>query len=112
MKLYAIACLGLAVAAEATSELGRYATIIEARVATNESYDFVVAGGGIAGLTVADRLTENPKGRHPCGIANDATSQILSQSESLSSSMALLISTKTVLWYLGLIFLYHTSGYP
>ncbi|KAI8632917.1 hypothetical protein F5Y19DRAFT_472098 [Xylariaceae sp. FL1651] len=25
------------------------------------TYDFIIAGGGIAGLTVADRLTENPK---------------------------------------------------
>lgn len=26
------------------------------------SYDFVVVGGGTSGLTVADRLTENPNG--------------------------------------------------
>ena len=81
MKLDAIASLGLAVAVEATSELGRYATTIEARIAMNESYDFVVAGGGIAGLTVADRLTENPEGRQAHGIANDATTQIPSQSK-------------------------------
>ncbi|KAF2627624.1 GMC oxidoreductase [Macroventuria anomochaeta] len=57
-----LASLVLAVTAQATSELGRYATIIEARdVKNNNSYDFVIAGGGIAGLTVADRLTENPR---------------------------------------------------
>jgi hypothetical protein len=28
-----------------------------------ESYDFIVIGGGASGLTVADRLTENPDGK-------------------------------------------------
>ena len=29
------------------------------------SYDFIVVGGGTSGLTVADRLTENPNGESP-----------------------------------------------
>lgn len=29
------------------------------------SYDFIVVGGGTSGLTVADRLTENPTSESP-----------------------------------------------
>lgn len=43
--------------------LGRYARAITAEeLSKNATYDFVIAGGGIAGLTVADRLTEDPNG--------------------------------------------------
>ena len=43
--------------------LGRNARVIEQRaLAANATYDFVVVGGGIAGLTVADRLTESADG--------------------------------------------------
>lgn len=39
-----------------------YATIVDRDTAA-ATYDFVIAGGGIAGLTVADRLTEDPHGK-------------------------------------------------
>ena len=57
-----ILSLGLAIGAYAHPLVGRYARTIDARAISNETYDFVIAGGGIAGLTVADRLSENPNG--------------------------------------------------
>jgi len=45
--------------------LPRYATIVSRQTANNTNYDFVIAGGGISGLTVADRLTEDPNGKIP-----------------------------------------------
>jgi ribulose 1,5-bisphosphate synthetase/thiazole synthase len=51
----------LAVGSQA-NPLGRYAKRIDAsELSRDTTYDFIVAGGGIAGLTVADRLTEDPK---------------------------------------------------
>jgi hypothetical protein len=38
------------------------ARIVGRDVALDASYDFVIIGGGTSGLTVADRLTENPGG--------------------------------------------------
>lgn len=47
--------------AEARS-LPRYATKVSRYKTNQTSYDFVIAGGGIAGLTLADRLTEDSSG--------------------------------------------------
>ncbi|KAK5625400.1 hypothetical protein RRF57_001116 [Xylaria bambusicola] len=37
-----------------------HASVISRQEVEDKTYDFIVAGGGIAGLTVADRLTEDP----------------------------------------------------
>jgi hypothetical protein len=36
------------------------AQIVGRDVELNSTYDFVILGGGLSGLTVADRLSENP----------------------------------------------------
>ncbi|OHW98815.1 GMC oxidoreductase [Colletotrichum incanum] len=38
----------------------RHATIASREAVSATKYDFVIAGGGVSGLTVADRLTEDP----------------------------------------------------
>jgi len=60
----------------ASSAPGRHATIVESRNIVNTSvYDFVIAGGGIAGLTVADRLTEDPNSKQAHRVAKCSLAQ-------------------------------------
>ncbi|KAK3328638.1 hypothetical protein B0T19DRAFT_462299 [Cercophora scortea] len=63
MKLSVVSALGAlssTTLAAAVKKVPEFATVVGARTVTENSYDFIIAGGGISGLTVADRLTENP----------------------------------------------------
>lgn len=50
------------------ARLGAVAGLIERDVVLQETYDFVVVGGGTSGLTIADRLTEDPNGERDRAI--------------------------------------------
>lgn len=45
------------------AHIPRYAQIVGRGIPLSASYDFVIIGGGTSGLTVADRLTEDPSSK-------------------------------------------------
>ncbi len=57
------ALLAIQASAGSLPHLGKYARVITPDVASNTAYNYIIAGGGIGGLTVADRLTEDPSSK-------------------------------------------------
>jgi len=59
--MFKVLCFLFCVVARAAP--GEFARVVQSSIVSNTTYDFVIIGGGIGGLTVADRLTEDPSGR-------------------------------------------------
>jgi choline dehydrogenase len=62
VKLILNALFVLVSAVGAAPAAGKYARVVQPKTVSNTTYDFIIVGGGIGGLTVADRLTEDPNG--------------------------------------------------
>ncbi|KAI1348770.1 hypothetical protein F5Y01DRAFT_291150 [Xylaria sp. FL0043] len=58
-RLRALVFLLGAITGASAAVVPPHASVVSRQEAENTTYDFIIAGGGIAGLTVADRLTED-----------------------------------------------------
>jgi hypothetical protein len=83
ISLVAVGLLHLLGIAEAspTARSITHSTIVERPDELLPEYDYIIVGGGTAGLTVADRLTENGKrmltGVSCSAVINQATDDML-----------------------------------
>ena len=59
--LLQLAAVFICLPAEAINFPKIHAQVLKGRNALSESYDYVIVGGGTAGLTVGDRLSEDGK---------------------------------------------------
>jgi hypothetical protein len=62
--LVALITPAFATASSNSAKVAARATILGKDNAPLNRYDYVIIGAGASGLTVADRLTENPTGKH------------------------------------------------
>jgi hypothetical protein len=86
-------------AARASCALGRHGTIVERRDIVNTSaYDSVIAGGGIAGLTVADGLIEDPNSTQTYRIAKCSLTQTQHRSDASFYNMCATLGARGWFW--------------